>query len=103
MAYGTLRIKHPQTGQFNQIARIIRLHSKSELVQQLEKYLEEKGQTVPSKATLFKLLSCMPAANLKVDFVPSQNVYKVSCVFIFFYYYFFIAGDEGCGQHTRIL
>ena len=74
VAYGTLRIKDPRSKKFQRIARIIRLHTKTELVKQLEKYLKEKKFAVPSRATLFKILSKMPAATIKVNSKEKLNI-----------------------------
>ena len=74
VAYGTLRIKDPRSTKFQRIARIIRLHSKTELVKQLEKYLKEKKFAVPSRPSLFKILSKMPAATIKVNIKEKLNI-----------------------------
>ena len=66
VAYGTLRTRD-ETGKLTHVARVIRLHQKSVLVGLIQKYLKEvrQFQKIPSRSSIYRLLSRMPSVNMK--------------------------------------
>ena len=67
VAWGTLRTRDAY-GKLTRVARVIRLHQKSILVNLIQKYLKEvKGfDKIPSRSSIFRILSRMPAVDMKV-------------------------------------
>ena len=66
VAYGTLRTRD-EAGKLTHVARVIRLHQKSVLVGLIQKYLKEvrEFQKIPSRSSIYRLLSRMPSVNMK--------------------------------------
>ena len=60
MAYGVINIKD-ETGKITPIARVIRYHNKSDMVNLIKSHLRDIGMPVPSSSFIFKLLGYMPA------------------------------------------
>ena len=64
--YGCIKTKDDD-GKIQYIARVIRLHEKHELVRMIRGFLAENKDIYcqPSRATIYRLLSAMPAAETK--------------------------------------